>query len=58
MGNKVNNKTKMPYVCETIIHTYNFVKKLFLGKIKKNPIQVSVSSTQTGIFALKFSNDI
>jgi len=33
VGNKVNNKMKMPYICETSIHIYNFDKELFLGKI-------------------------
>jgi hypothetical protein len=35
-----------------------FVKELFLGRIEKIPIRVSVSDTKTGIFVLKFSNDI
>jgi hypothetical protein len=58
LGNKLTSKMKMPYIRETSIHIYNFVKKLFLGKIEKITIRVSLSNTQTGIFVLKFSNDI
>lgn len=58
VGNKVNSKMKKPYLCETNIHIYNFVQELLLGKTEKIPIRVRVRNTQTGIFVLKFSNDI
>ena len=38
--------------------TYIYIKELFVGKIEKVPIRVSVNDTQTGIFVPKFSNDI
>ena len=56
--NKVTSKMKMPYICKTSTHIYNFAKKLFMGKFEKIPIGFSVSNTHTGLFVLKFSNDI